>query len=113
MALIHIINGTYGHRPVLPNGKRSHYVVPTTRQDPPIEVDDEKARELVEGGIAEYVEAVQETKAEPEKAPETKKPETKKPETKPQTKGTAKKSTPAKGKAEDKAPVLTAEEVVD
>lgn len=108
MALIHIINGTYGHRPVLPNGKRSPYVVPTTRQDPPIEVDDEKARELVEGGIAEYVEAVQEAKAEPEKAPETKKPETK-----PQTKGTAKKSTPAKSKAEDKAPVLTAEEVVD
>jgi topoisomerase IA-like protein len=103
MKLIHIINGTFGY-------KQKPYVIPITRNDPPIEVDDETAKDLVERGVAEYVEPVKEAKKESdEKAPA----EPKKTETKPQTKGTAKKSAPAKGKAEDKAPVLTAEEVVE
>ncbi|MGN1370194.1 MAG: SAP domain-containing protein [Aristaeellaceae bacterium] len=53
--LIRIINGTYGHRPKLANGKDSPYVVPVTRNDPPIEVDEKEASRLVEAGIAEYV----------------------------------------------------------
>ena len=53
--LIHIINGTYGHRPILPNGEYSNYVVPVTRADLPIDVDEKEAARLVNGGIAEYV----------------------------------------------------------
>ena len=53
--LIHIINGTYGHRPILPNGEYSNYVVPVTRADLPIDVDEKEAARLVDGGIAEYV----------------------------------------------------------
>lgn len=55
--LVQIVNGTYGHRPRLPDGKLSDYVVPTTRFDPPIEVADEEAERLVKLGIAEYVHA--------------------------------------------------------
>ncbi len=55
--LIHIINGTYGHRPKLANGEDSPFVVPVTRRDPPIAVDDQEAARLVEAGIAEYVNA--------------------------------------------------------
>ena len=53
--LIHIINGTYGHRPILPNGEYSNYVVPVTRADLPIDVDEKEAARLVNCGIAEYV----------------------------------------------------------
>ena len=52
--LIQIVNGMYGHRPTLPNGQPSDYVVPTTRFDPPINVPDEEAKRLVENGIAVY-----------------------------------------------------------
>lgn len=52
--LIRIINGTYGHRPRLPNGEMSPYVVPTTPSDPPIDVDEEKAKELVKANVAVY-----------------------------------------------------------
>jgi len=103
MALVKIINGTFGY-------KKKPYVIPVTKNDPPIEVDEETAKDLVERGVAEYVEPVKTAKKEPaEKAPA----EPKKAETKPQTKGTAKKSGSAKGKTEDEAPVLTAEEVVE
>ena len=66
--LIHVINGTYGHRPILPDGKRSEYVVPTTRSDPPIDVDEKEAQRLVNAGVAEYVqkEAVATDAAPPE-----------------------------------------------
>lgn len=53
--LIQIINGTYGHRPTLFGGKRSDYVVPVTRNDPPIDVDEKEAERLVSAGVAEYV----------------------------------------------------------
>lgn len=53
--LIHIINGTYGHRPKLANGENSPFVVPVTRNDPPIDVDEKEAARLVEAGLAEYV----------------------------------------------------------
>ena len=56
--LIHIINGTYGHRPYILQGDHkvlSTYVVPTTRFDPPIDVDEKEAERLVSAGIAEYV----------------------------------------------------------
>lgn len=52
MALIKIINGTYGHRPLLPNGKLSPYIVSVTRADKPIEVPDEEAQRLIRKGIA-------------------------------------------------------------
>ena len=55
--LIHIINGTYGHRPKLPNGETSNYIVPTTRNDLPIDVEEAEAARLVRNGIAEYVNA--------------------------------------------------------
>ena len=64
--LIKIISGTYGHRPLLPNGKRSPYLNPVKAGGPPIEVDDAEAERLFALGVAE--------KADPEenKAPEAK-----------------------------------------
>ncbi len=58
--LIRIINGTYGHRPALANGEKSNFIVPVTRNDLPIDVDEKEAMRLVEAGIAQYanVEAV-------------------------------------------------------
>ncbi len=56
--LIRITSGTYGHRPMLiQDGRRvpSDYVVPTTRLDPPIDVDETEAKRLVDSGVAEYV----------------------------------------------------------
>ena len=53
--LIQIINGTYGHTPILPNGKKSRYVVPVNRKSGPIDVDKDEAARLVEIGVAEYV----------------------------------------------------------
>lgn len=50
MKLIRIVNGTYGHKP---EGSRG--IIPTTAGDPPIMVSDEKARNLVEKRIAQYV----------------------------------------------------------
>lgn len=50
--LIRIINGTYGHRPMLANGEYSNYVVPVTRNDPAIEVSDDEAARLIRKGIA-------------------------------------------------------------
>lgn len=50
MKLIRIVNGTYGHKP---HGSR--FIIPTTAGDPPIMVSDEKAHNLVERGIAQYV----------------------------------------------------------
>ena len=64
--LVKIISGTYGHRPLLPNGKRSPYLNPVKAGSPPIEVDDAEAERLFALGVAE--------KADPEenKAPEAK-----------------------------------------
>ena len=64
--LIKIISGTYGHRPLLPNGKRSPYLNPVKAGSPPIEVDDAEAERLFALGVAEM--------ADPEenKAPEAK-----------------------------------------
>lgn len=53
--LILITNGTYGHTPTLPNGKKSRYVVPVSRKTGPIDVDPDEAARLVEAGVAEYV----------------------------------------------------------
>ena len=53
--LIRIINGTYGHRPTLANGEKSNFIVPVTRNDLPIEVDEKEAQRLVEAGVAQYV----------------------------------------------------------
>lgn len=53
--LIRIINGTYGHRPTLANGEKSNFIVPVTRNDLPIEVDEKEAKRLVEASVAQYV----------------------------------------------------------
>lgn len=50
-----ITNGTYGHSPILPDGRKSRYVVPVNRKTGPIDVDPEEAARLVEAGVAEYV----------------------------------------------------------
>lgn len=55
MTLIRIINGTYGYRPLLPNGKRSPYVMPKTSADRPFEVEEEEAKRLVALKVAAYV----------------------------------------------------------
>ena len=52
--LIRIINGPYGHRPTLSNGEKSNFIVPITRNDLPIEVDEKEAQRLVDAGIAQY-----------------------------------------------------------
>lgn len=59
MALIKIINGTYGHRP-----DGSNYVLPITCEDPPISVSEEEAERLIGLGVAERVSDSQ--TAEPE-----------------------------------------------
>lgn len=59
--LVKIVNGIYGHRPKLANGKPSEYVVPVSRYDPPINVDEEEAKRLVAAGIAEYAAKATET----------------------------------------------------
>lgn len=48
--MIKIINGIYG----MPKGKM---VVPVTAEDGPIEIDPKREQELVEQGVAEYVNA--------------------------------------------------------
>lgn len=53
--LIQITNGTYGHTPILPDGRKSRYVVPVNRKTGPIDVEPEEAARLVEAGVAEYV----------------------------------------------------------
>lgn len=52
--LIKIISGIYGHVPKLPDGQYSDTVIPVTRFDPPIDVDEETAKMLVEKGVAKY-----------------------------------------------------------
>lgn len=53
--LIRIIQTTYGYRPILPDGKRSHYVIPVRRGDAPIEVEQAEAERLLSLGVAEEV----------------------------------------------------------
>ena len=62
--LVKIVNGIYGHRPKLANGKPSEYVVPVSRYDPPINVDEAEAERLVAAGVAEYAEKAPETAPE-------------------------------------------------
>jgi len=50
MAIVQIVNGTYGYRP-----DGSNYVVPVTPRDLPISVSDEEAKRLVDLGVAVYV----------------------------------------------------------
>lgn len=50
MAIVQIVNGTYGHRP-----DKSNYVIPVTSRDLPICVNDEEAKRLVDLGVAVYV----------------------------------------------------------
>ena len=54
--LIKIVSGIYGHTPMITNSKgeqeMSTYVVPVTEKDPPIEVDEEKALDLISRGYA-------------------------------------------------------------
>lgn len=52
--LIHIINGAYGYREKKEDGQLACTVKSATRNDPPIDVDDDEAVRLVESGIAEY-----------------------------------------------------------
>lgn len=59
--LVKIVNGIYGHRPKLANGRMSEYVVPVSRYDPPINVDEEEAKRLVDAGVAEYAQKAPET----------------------------------------------------
>lgn len=66
--MIKIISGTYGHRPILPNGKESPYVVPVTPDDLPIDVDQAEGERLIAEGIAEAVEAKAEETSEAPKA---------------------------------------------
>lgn len=81
--LIQITNGTYGHTPILPDGRKSRYVVPVNRKTGPIDVDPEEAARLVEAGVAEYVTdepakaaKAPEAPAEAAKAPESPSEET-------------------------------------
>jgi len=60
--LVKIISGTYGHRPILPNGKKSHYVIPVTVGMPPIEVEEAEGTRLIGLGVAVKAEA-KDTKA--------------------------------------------------
>jgi hypothetical protein len=72
--LIRIINGTYGHSPMLPDGRKSPYVVPVNRKTGPIDVEPKEADRLVEAGVAEYVadEPVHDMTEAPEVIPESK-----------------------------------------
>ena len=60
--LVKIISGTYGHRPLLPTGQRSHYVIPVKAGEAPIEVNDAEGDRLIALGVAEAAKAG-ETKA--------------------------------------------------
>lgn len=51
--LVKIISGTYGHRPILPNGQKSHYVIPVKPGNPPIDVEDAEGERLIGLGVAE------------------------------------------------------------
>lgn len=53
--LIKIINTTYGHRPILPNGQKSHYVIPVRPGNPPIEVEQAEGERLIALGVAAEV----------------------------------------------------------
>lgn len=67
--LVKIISGTYGHRPILPNGQKSHYVIPVRAGEAPIDVDKAEADRLIGLGVAEAVKA-EKIKAQKEEAPE-------------------------------------------
>jgi len=67
--LIKIINTTYGHRPILPNGQKSHYVIPVRPGEPPIEVEQAEGERLIALGVAAEVTPGKITALEPE-APE-------------------------------------------
>jgi hypothetical protein len=54
---IKIVNGTYGHRPLLPNGEKSKYIVPVNHLSLPIEVDAAEAERLIRLGVAVKVTA--------------------------------------------------------
>lgn len=71
--LVKIISGTYGHRPILPNGQKSHYVIPVRAGEAPIDVEKAEGERLIGLGVAEAVQAekIKAPKQEPvEKAPE-------------------------------------------
>lgn len=71
--LVKIISGTYGHRPILPNGQKSHYVIPVRAGEAPIDVEEAEGERLIGLGVAEAVQAekIKAPKQEPiEKAPE-------------------------------------------
>lgn len=71
--LVKIISGTYGHRPILPNGQKSHYVIPVRAGEAPINVEKAEGERLISLGVAEAVQAekIKAPKQEPvEKAPE-------------------------------------------
>ena len=71
--LVKIISGTYGHRPILPNGQKSHYVIPVRPGEAPIDVTEAEGERLIGLGVAEAVQAekIKAPKQEPvEKAPE-------------------------------------------
>lgn len=55
--LVKIISGTYGHRPILPNGQKSHYVIPVKPGNPPIDVEEAEGERLIGLGVAEAVQA--------------------------------------------------------
>lgn len=57
--MIKIISGIYGM-------KKGRMVVPVTEKDGPIEIDPEREKELVEAGIAKYVETEKQEEAETE-----------------------------------------------
>ena len=70
--LVKIISGTYGHRPILPNGQKSHYVIPVRAGEAPIDVEEAEGERLIGLGVAEAVQAekIKAPKQEPvEKAP--------------------------------------------
>lgn len=62
--LVRIINGTYGHKKPESSG-----VIPISAGDPPIELDDEKARRLISIGVAESAEVDTVSGVEPEGEP--------------------------------------------
>ena len=55
--LVKIISGTYGHRPILPNGQKSHYVIPVRAGEAPIDVEEAEGERLIGLGVAEAVHA--------------------------------------------------------
>ena len=50
--LVKIISGTYGHRPILPNGQKSHYVIPVKAGET-IDVEGTEGERLIGLGVAE------------------------------------------------------------